>query len=137
MTVRDGDSNSGAPAALYFGEVMHARLKPIGHRFSYRVMSLLIDLNRLDEADRQSPLFCINRAALYSFHEKDHGERDGSSLRAYAQRRAAEHGINLTGGRVMPARLHLQPALGLLLPRRRRPACADHLRGAQQHWRNT
>jgi DUF1365 family protein len=31
-------------AALYFGEVMHARLKPIGHRFSYRVMSLLIDL---------------------------------------------------------------------------------------------
>ena len=34
-------------AALYFGEVMHARLKPIGHRFSYRVMSLLIDLDRL------------------------------------------------------------------------------------------
>ena len=36
------------PAALYFGDVMHARLKPIGHRFSYRVMSLLIDLDRLD-----------------------------------------------------------------------------------------
>ena len=35
-------------AALYFGDVMHARLKPIGHRFSYRVMSLLIDLDRLD-----------------------------------------------------------------------------------------
>jgi hypothetical protein len=80
---------------------MHARLKPIGQRFSYRVMSLLIDLNRLDEADRQSPLFGIDRAALYSFHEKDHGERDGSSLCAYAQRRAAEHGISLTGGRVM------------------------------------
>jgi DUF1365 family protein len=27
-------------ASLYFGEVMHARLKPMGHRFSYRVMSL-------------------------------------------------------------------------------------------------
>src|SRR5258708_34806024 len=79
---------------------MHARLKPIGHRFSYRVMSLLIDLDRLDEADRQSPLFAVNRAALYSFSESDHGERDGSSLRGYAQRQAAARGIDLTGGRV-------------------------------------
>jgi len=91
---------SGA-AALYVGEVMHARLKPMGHRFSYRVMSLLIDLDRLAEADRQSPLFCVNRAALYSFHEADHGQRDGSSLRAWAQLRAAERGIDLTGGRVL------------------------------------
>jgi uncharacterized protein len=93
---------SAAPeaAALYFGEVMHARLKPVGHRFSYRVMSLLIDLDRLDEADRQSRLFGVNRAALYGFHEKDHGERDGSPLRAYAQRCAAEHDIDLGGGRV-------------------------------------
>jgi len=87
-------------AALYFGEVMHARLKPMGHRFNYRVMSLLIDLDRLNEADRQSPLFGVNRAALYSFNEADHGDRDGSSLRAYAQRCAAECGIDLTGGRV-------------------------------------
>jgi DUF1365 family protein len=33
---------------------MQARLKPIGHRFGYRVMSLLIDLDRLEVADRQS-----------------------------------------------------------------------------------
>src|SRR5258708_39139407 len=85
-------------AALYFGEVMHARLKPMGHRFSYRVMSLLIDLDRLNEADRQSVLFGVNRAALYSFCEADHGKRDGSILRAYAQNCAVQHGINLTGG---------------------------------------
>jgi DUF1365 family protein len=90
-----------AAAALYFGDVMHARLKPIGHRFSYRVMSLLIDLDRLDEADRASPLFGVNRAALYSFNETDHGDRDGSSLRAYVQRCAAGRGIDLTGGRVL------------------------------------
>ncbi|HTO62353.1 MAG TPA: DUF1365 domain-containing protein [Bradyrhizobium sp.] len=87
-------------AALYVGPVMHARLKPVGHRFSYRVMSLLIDLDRLDQADRQSALFGVNRGALYSFHEKDHGDRDGSSLRAYAARCAAAHGVDLTGGRV-------------------------------------
>ncbi|MGY8680089.1 DUF1365 domain-containing protein [Bradyrhizobium sp. UFLA05-153] len=88
-------------ASLYVGDVMHARLKPIGHRFSYRVMSLLIDLDRLEEADRQSVLFGVNRAGLYSFHEADHGERDGSSLRVYAQRCAAGRGVDLTGGRVM------------------------------------
>jgi uncharacterized protein len=88
-------------AALYFGEVMHARLKPVGHRFHYRVMSLLIDLDQLDAADRQSRLFGVNRRALYSFKEADHGDRDGSPLRAYAQRRAQERGIDLTGGRVL------------------------------------
>jgi uncharacterized protein len=94
----NGETNA---AALYFGEVMHARLKPMGHRFSYRVMSLLIDLDRLEDADRQSPLFGVNRAALYSFNEAGHGDRDGSSLRAYAQRCAAERCIDLTGGRVL------------------------------------
>jgi DUF1365 family protein len=92
---------SSDAAALYVGRVMHARLKPIGHRFSYRVMSLLVDLDRLADADRQTPLFGVNRAALYSFHEADHGKRDGSSLRVYAHHRAAERGIDLTGGRVL------------------------------------
>jgi uncharacterized protein len=101
------DPNTGAAeiegdaAALYIGKVMHARLKPVGHRFSYRVMSVLIDLDRLDIADRQTPLFGVNRRALYSFHEADHGARDGSSLRDYAQRCAAGQAINLTGGRVL------------------------------------
>ena len=89
-----------AAAALYFGDVMHARLKPMGHRFSYRVFSLLIDLDRLDDADRMSRLFGVNRAALYSFHERDHGDRNGSSLRAYVNRRAREKGIDLEGGQV-------------------------------------
>jgi DUF1365 family protein len=88
-------------AVLYFGDVMHARLKPIGHRFSYRVMSLLIDLDRLNEANRRSRLFGVNRAALYSFRESDHGDRDGTPLRAYAQRCAHSLGIDLSEGRIL------------------------------------
>jgi DUF1365 family protein len=106
--MRDDTANPKAPsdpahaaAALYFGDVMHARLKPMGHRFSYRVMSLLIDLDRLNEADRQSPLFGVNRPALYSFSEADHGARNGSSLRDYVGDRADERGIDLSGGRVL------------------------------------
>jgi DUF1365 family protein len=90
-----------AAAALYVGDVMHARMKPMGHRFNYRVMSLLIDLDRLAEADTITPLFGVNRRALYSFHENDHGNRDGSSLRAYVQASAAAEGVDLSGGRVL------------------------------------
>jgi DUF1365 family protein len=97
----EADEDKVEAAALYFGKVMHARLKPTGHRFNYRVMSLLIDLDHLAAADRQSPLFGVNRAALYGFYEADHGHRDGSSLRGYAQRCAAEQGVDLTGGRVL------------------------------------
>lgn len=80
---------------------MHARMRPKPHRFQYNVLSLLIDLDRLDQADRQSALFGVNRPALYSFHEADHGPRDGSSLRAYAQASAMACGIDLTGGRAL------------------------------------
>ncbi len=99
--VSSAAADTNKAAALYFGDVMHARLKPMGHRFSYRVMSVLIDLDRLAEADRQSPLFGVNRAALYSFHESDHGPRDKTPLHRYVQRRADEHGVDLTGGRIL------------------------------------
>jgi uncharacterized protein len=103
--VTENATTGGPPAdaaALYFGTVMHARMKPMAHRFNYKVMSLLIDLDRLAEADRISPLlFGVNRRAVYSFNERDHGPRDGTSLRLHAQRCAAEKGIDLTGGRVL------------------------------------
>lgn len=87
-------------AFLYRGDVMHARLKPMSHRFVYRVLNLLIDLDRLDEADRQSRLFGVNRRAFYSFHERDHGPRDGSPLAAYVRGLAAHAGVDLSDGRI-------------------------------------
>ena len=70
-------------ATLYVGRVMHARLKPVLHRFEYHVFSLLIDIDRLDEADRQSMLFSVHRLNIFSFYPKDHGGRGQSSLREY------------------------------------------------------
>jgi DUF1365 family protein len=90
-----------APAALYWGKVMHARWQPVQHRFTYRVMNLLIDLDRLKEADRQSWLFGINRAAPFSFHERDHGDGRGTGLSQHARQLAAERGIDLSGGRIL------------------------------------
>jgi DUF1365 family protein len=88
-------------AALYLGRVMHARMRPVHHRFAYRVMSLLIDLDRLDEADRQSRLFGVNRASVFSFHECDHGKRDGASLSSHVRGLAEQRDIDLSGGRIL------------------------------------
>ncbi len=90
-----------AAVSLYIGEVMHARLKPVGHRFVYRVFSLLIDLDRLADAGRASPLFSIGRFNLASFHERDHGPRTGGSLRQHVDELLAPLGLDLTGGRVL------------------------------------
>lgn len=69
-------------SALYKGTVMHARLKPMGHRFQYSVYTLLLDLDNLSIAVK-SPIFSHNRFNLLSFYDKDHGSQDGLSLRTH------------------------------------------------------
>jgi uncharacterized protein len=61
-----------AAGTLYEGQVMHARLKPFIHRFSYRVFSTLIDIDQLSGLSRLSILFSVNRFNALSLHEQDH-----------------------------------------------------------------
>jgi DUF1365 family protein len=86
--------------SIYRGPVMHARMKPVTHRFTYDVFSTLIDLDRLDEVHCLSPILSVGRFNLLSFSPKDHGPRDGSDLRAYMNRILADAGMDLSGGRV-------------------------------------
>ena len=59
-------------SALYAGKVVHARLRPKRHKLSYRVFSLLLDLDELEVLSRSLRLFGHNRAALFSFQDRDH-----------------------------------------------------------------
>ncbi|MGY3564086.1 DUF1365 family protein [Bradyrhizobium sp. USDA 4463] len=95
------DRDAAAPVVLYRGKVMHARWRPVQYRFTYEVMNLLIDLDRLDGADRQSRFFGVNRAAIFSFHERDHGGHKGAKLSHYVRQLATERGIDLSEGRVL------------------------------------
>jgi len=90
-----------AVGVLYPGEVMHARLKPFGHRFTYRVFSLLVDIDRLAELDRMTWLLRVNRPGLASFHESDHVETPGETLRAFADRQLTEAGVKKSPARVL------------------------------------
>lgn len=87
-------------SALYHSRVMHKRLRPFGHRFSYRVFSLWLDLDALDETADRLRLLSHNRFNLFGFHNRDHGPRDGSPLRPWVDGVLAEAGIDLGGGSV-------------------------------------
>lgn len=86
---------------LYPGEVMHRRLKPFGHRFTYRVFSLLVDIDRLDELGRLSRLLSVNGPGIVSFHERDHVEHEGETVRAFADRLLKEAGLDRPARRIL------------------------------------
>jgi uncharacterized protein len=82
-----------AAASLYDGQVMHARMKPKTHRFTYSAYSLVIDIDRLQEAGCNALLFSVGRFNLLSFNEKDHGPGDGSSLAVHARKLFRDAGL--------------------------------------------
>jgi len=86
--------------ALYLGRVMHARLKPFRHRFAYRVFTCLFDVDGLGALSTRLRLFGHNRFNLFSFHDRDHGARDGSPLRPWVEARLAEAGLSLKPSRI-------------------------------------
>lgn len=78
---------------LYLGRVMHLRMLPLHHQFRYRVFSLLMNIDRLDEACKRLRFLSHNRFNLLSFFDADHGARDGSSLREWVDQLHAEKGL--------------------------------------------
>lgn len=81
---------------------MHLRKMPDGrrvHRFVYRVFRVWLDLDTLGGEGLR--WLSHNRRNLLSIHDRDHGPRDGSPLRLWADALLAEHGI------VRPARVML------------------------------
>ena len=86
--------------ALYIGHVTHARLNPVRHRFKYRVFSLWLDIDRIAATARGLRLLAYNGWGLFSFHDRDHGPRDGSPLRPWVEQTLSAYGIKPPGGAI-------------------------------------
>lgn len=87
--------------ALYVGTVGHERLRPIRNGFRYGLYFLFLDVDRLAETTAALRLLSYDRPGLMSFHDRDHGPRDGSPLRDWIDGVLANAGIDLEGGQVM------------------------------------
>ncbi|HXG80259.1 MAG TPA: DUF1365 domain-containing protein, partial [Sphingomicrobium sp.] len=72
----------------------------------YSIFYLLLDLDEIDALAGRLRFFSHNRFNLFSFHDRDHGER-GEAPRAWVERQLAEAGVE-SGG---PIRLLTMPRI--------------------------
>ena len=68
-------------SCIYNGEVTHTRFKPVRHFLKYKTFSLLIDLDEINILDKSIGIFSHNKFNIFSFYDKDHGDRDGGNLK--------------------------------------------------------
>ena len=81
-------------SSIYNGTVIHKRFKPKIHYFKYKVFSLLLDLSELEQLSKKIKFFSHNKFNIISFYEKDHGNRDGSSLVSWVKKNLKDNNIN-------------------------------------------
>ncbi|RZI59654.1 MAG: DUF1365 domain-containing protein [Rubrivivax sp.] len=89
-------------SAIYRGQVMHQRLRPLRHRLQYRMFTLLLDLDELPALDARLRWFSVGRFNLFSFRPSDHGDGtagDVPALRAHVDTRLTLAGLP-TGGAI-------------------------------------
>jgi DUF1365 family protein len=97
----------GFHSSLYFGSVMHHRLRPREHRLRYGIFYLLLDLDEIDALADRLRLFSHNRFNLFSLHDADHGEGTAISPRDRIEQHLQEAGIESDG----PIRLLAMPRI--------------------------
>lgn len=85
---------------IYNGTVVHRRLRPKGHLLQYKVFSLLLDLDTLDEIDTADVPLSINRFSFLSFFESDHGDGRKTGLKSWVIDQLNRASINATGVRI-------------------------------------
>jgi DUF1365 family protein len=85
-------------AQVFFGGVMHARLRPKRNAFRYRVFFLRFPLSAIGELENM--LFSVNRWNIFSFHFRDHGARDGSAPEPWIREQLARAGVYEADGEI-------------------------------------
>lgn len=93
-----GGADRGLDPLIFFGRVMHARLRPRRNVFSYRVFFIRVAVNAIEKLQR--PLFSVDRFNVFSFRRRDYGPRDGSNLEHWIREVLAREGLNSADGEV-------------------------------------
>jgi hypothetical protein len=77
---------------ISFANVFHKRITPKVNSFNYNVFYICFDIEKINELTNK--IFSINKFNLFSFYLKDHGKKDGSCLKKWADNFFNQHGIN-------------------------------------------
>lgn len=84
---------------IVFGRVMHRRLTPVEHAFSYGVFYLRVPLTQI--AQLPNRWLSLDGFNLLSFMRRDYGARDGGDLLAWARALLAQHGVQEADGEII------------------------------------
>jgi hypothetical protein len=87
-------------SAIYRGQVVHTRFRPVRHRLKHRLLWLLLDLDELPMLSRRLRLFSLNRFNLVDFRDCDHGDGSNIPLRIQIERTLASAGLQPDGGAI-------------------------------------
>ena len=79
---------------IYKGIVTHRRFKPKRHFFNYKTFSIFFDLDELTDLEKKISIFSLNKFNLFSFYNKDHGNRDGSDIKNWVKSNLNKFNIN-------------------------------------------
>ena len=90
--------SSPVTSCLYECEVVHQRLSPKKHGFSYRLFFMDVVLDELPTLGKRLWFFSCNRWNLYSFFDKDHLDLGLGTTKANIIRHLADHGIAVPDG---------------------------------------
>ena len=90
----------GPRSCVYVGEVMHHRLRPMSHKFTYRTFTFFLDLDEIPAIAERSRLFANEKAGIFSWRAKDHGPRDGSPIRPWVENHLRRGGFEPEGWRI-------------------------------------
>ena len=81
-------------SCIYNGVVTHKRFKPVKHFLKYKTFSFFIDLDEIEKLDKDNIIFSFNKFNIFSFYNKDHGDRDGKSLKVWVTDSLRKFNIN-------------------------------------------
>ena len=76
---------------LYSTTVVHERFSNLKNKFKYSVFSMCIDCDELIMLTKKIKIFSYNKFNIFSYNEKDHGYRDGRSLREFVEKHLFEN----------------------------------------------
>ena len=81
-------------SCIYNGTVKHQRFKPIKHSLNYKTFSILLDLDEIENLDKNISIFSLNKFNIFSFYNRDHGARDGSSVKDWVKKNIKRFNIS-------------------------------------------
>ena len=76
---------------LYSTTIVHERFSNFKNIFKYSVFSMCFDYDELITLTKKIKIFSYNKFNIFSYNEKDHGYRDGRSLREFVEKNLVEN----------------------------------------------